>query len=98
MDHRAAWLSLALMLAACGGGETTSGSGATGGGGSSAGGSGGSSTGGGGSAGSTSTCDPCPAGSHEVAGCGCEAELTGWTAGPLLKDARDHHVTFVEKT
>jgi hypothetical protein len=36
----------------------------------------------------------CAPGSH-AAGDVCEATLTGWTAGPLLLRARDHHVTFV---
>jgi hypothetical protein len=53
-------------------------------------GSGGSSAGGGGGS-------SCPEGSHPGADA-CEASLTGWTAGPSLKHARDHHVTFVADT
>jgi len=39
--------------------------------------------------------EPCPAGSHAGADRPCEAELQGWTPGPDLAMARDHHVTFV---
>lgn len=41
---------------------------------------------------------PCPAGSHMGTSGDCEAELTGWTDGPKMKRARDHHVTFVAET
>ncbi len=52
-----------------------------------------STSGGGGSGGG----DACAEGSHAEAG-GCVASLTGWTAGPSLNRARDHHVTFVADT
>src|SRR5262249_24423590 len=35
----------------------------------------------------------CPPGSH-AEGEGCAAALTGWSEGPALASARDHHVTF----
>lgn len=75
----------ALVLAAllgCGGGETATGSSTS------------SSTGGDGGGGAA----PCPAGSHAGTASGCEADLTGWTAGPSLTHARDHHCTFVTET
>jgi Kelch motif protein len=82
----AVWLLGALLgLAACGDDETVTGATGTG----AAGGGGGGSGGGGGAA--------CPPGSHAGA-MGCEAELSGWTPGPSLMNARDHHVTFVGTT
>jgi hypothetical protein len=69
---------------------SSGGSGGTGGSGG-AGGSGG--VGGSGGAGGSD----CPAGSHPGGNDPCEADLTGWVAGPELTRARDHHVTFVDE-
>jgi hypothetical protein len=101
-----AWLSVpalfgALVVIGCDSNETVApvpsgsaassgGSGGTGGSGG-AGGSGG--VGGSGGAGGSG----CPAGSHPGAIDACEADLTGWVAGPALVRARDHHVTFVDE-
>lgn len=91
-------LVLSLGPTACGGSDppgtqTTTSTTSEGTGGS--GGSGTTSTGGngGGDAGPT-----CPAGSHMGTSGACEAELTGWTPGPKMKRARDHHVTFVAES
>lgn len=77
-------LSLSLSMCACG--EDGAGPGGAGGAGTGAGSEGGA----GGSA-------SCPEGSHPGES-GCEATLAGWTAGPELERARDHHVSFVAET
>ena len=85
---------MAFASAACGGSSSsTSGETSEGSGGSKASGGhqgGGGSGGGGGSA-------SCPVGSH-VDGSGCAVTLDGWTQGPSLAHARDHHVTFIAET
>ncbi len=91
--------ALSALAVACGGSDDSAGSGgvgggATGGAGGSAGaGAVGGNAGAGGSAGESS----CPAGSH-AAGSGCEATFEGWTTGPSIMKARDHHITFAAKS
>lgn len=58
----------------------------------------GGSGGGGGAGGSGGSAPTCPPGAHTTMSGACEATLTGWADGPLLKHKRDHHVTFVAET
>ncbi|APR81772.1 Hypothetical protein A7982_07121 [Minicystis rosea] len=74
-------LSMITGLAACGGNNE-----ATGGGGAAP------TTGSGGSGGGPPSC---PEGSHTGASGACEATLSGWSDGPKLNDARDHHASLV---
>ncbi|MFT3765603.1 MAG: hypothetical protein QM820_08825 [Minicystis sp.] len=78
---------LSLTLAACGGDNSNASTGTSS-----------TTTGTGGSGGSGDGGLPCPAGSHAGTSGACEADLTGWTSGPKLKHARDHHVTFAADT
>src|SRR5262245_53258044 len=77
--------AFAILASACGGDDASASDSSN----ATSSGSGGS--GGGGGAGGSSAC---PVGTHEGPN-GCEATLTGWTDGPPLGQARDHHVTFV---
>jgi hypothetical protein len=79
---------LSLVLAACGGdgAATSTGTNTT------------TSTSGSGGQGGGDAGIPCPAGSHAGTSGACESDLQGWTAGPKLKHARDHHVTLAADT